>query len=621
MPGGSASALALAARLRALDDDALTRLVRVRDIRDPRLHDLFDLADALLDGASIQSALQPLERPVLAVLAAAAENGGPVTAVELAVRVGVPADAVAERLQLVADLGLVDVHEDGVEAWDAVAERLRAWPAEGLPSLDQLLDVPAPPALDPVAVDDRRITDRGASERAFATVTTVTELILAMRDQPIRELARGGVALPDARRLAAQGIDPADLTALLEIVDRAELAALDRGEWAITADANDWVLMTRPQRWARLASGWIDRLPDDLRALLRERVGVEWGEGLLDYLRWLFPAGGDWMRSRVVDISREAELLGITSGALPSSPGAALLGSSVAAAEREISALFPTEVDRVYIQHDLSIIAPGPLVTPLDLRLRVLADIEARGLASTYRVTGASLVRAMTSGESAAGIRAFLADISLTGIPQPLDYLLGDTAARFGSLRVGPIDDTPRTGPEAGARSYVRSDDHTLLAQLDVDQNLAPVGLRGGTSGRRVSRFDPEIVYWNLADARYPVVAEDAEGRILPMRRERRGPVVRVAPPDPASALVARLREATVGGAEETGQAWLVRQLEHSIRSKVAVTVTVRLPDGTDADYLLEPASLGGGRLRARDRRADIERTLPLASITAVRPA
>ena len=32
----------------------------------------------------------------------------------------------------------------------------------------------------------------------------------------------------------------------------------------------------------------------------------------------------------------------------------------------------------------------------------------------------------------------------------------------------------------------------------------------------------------------------------------------------------------------------------------------------------LEPAALAGGRLRARDRTADVERTLPLSSIVSV---
>jgi hypothetical protein len=62
----------------------------------------------------------------------------------------------------------------------------------------------------------------------------------------------------------------------------------------------------------------------------------------------------------------------------------------------------------------------------------------------------------------------------------------------------------------------------------------------------------------------------------------------------------------------------MARQLELAIRNKLTVTVAVLLPDGTATDYLLEPAALAGGRLRARDRRADIERTLPLSSITAV---
>ena len=48
---------------------------------------------------------------------------------------------------------------------------------------------------------------------------------------------------------------------------------------------------------------------------------------------------------------------------------------------------------------------------------------------------------------------------------------------------------------------------------------------------------------------------------------------------------------------------------------------TVQMPDGSAIDYVLEPSSVAGGRLRALDRNSDIERTLPLASITAVAPA
>jgi hypothetical protein len=65
----------------------------------------------------------------------------------------------------------------------------------------------------------------------------------------------------------------------------------------------------------------------------------------------------------------------------------------------------------------------------------------------------------------------------------------------------------------------------------------------------------------------------------------------------------------------------MLRQLDLAIRAKVALTVTVAMPGGVLVDYVLEPASVAGGRLRARDRTADIERTLPLSSIAAIAPA
>jgi hypothetical protein len=117
-------------------------------------------------------------------------------------------------------------------------------------------------------------------------------------------------------------------------------------------------------------------------------------------------------------------------------------------------------------------------------------------------------------------------------------------------------------------------------------------------------------------------VAEDAEGEIIAMRAERRassgGGVVS---DDTAALLISRVRESAADAPEEADRAWLARQLELAIKGKVTVAVTVRLPDDSLAEYVLEPAALAGGRLRARDRRADIERTLPLASIVSVADA
>ena len=240
-----------------------------------------------------------------------------------------------------------------------------------------------------------------------------------------------------------------------------------------------------------------------------------------------------------------------------------------------------------------------------------MADVEGRALASTYRVSTASLYRAMAAGETAESIREFLGGISLTGIPQPLEYLVREATARYGLVRVGDVD---------GGRSYVRSADDTMLRTLLVDHGIAPLGLtRAGD--RLLSRFDLEVVFWTLSDARYPVAAENAKGEVVVLKRPRAARAAPVEVVNPAIGLIERLRVGSSADPDVTGKAWLSRQLDVAIRGKLGLTVTVQLQDGSTIDYQLEPASVAGGRLRARDRKSDIERTLPLSSITAVGPA
>src|SRR5690606_4230631 len=150
---------------------------------------------------------------------------------------------------------------------------------------------------------------------------------------------------------------------------------------------------------------------------------------------------------------------------------------------------------------------------------------------------------------------------------------------------------------------------------------LASLALRRTGEHRAVSRFDAETLYWALADARYPAVFEGADGVIRAVQRATQRPGAAEAPRDPAARLVARIREAAENQPAESGAAWNARQLELAIKAKLEVTVVVRMPDGSEVPYLHEPAALAGGRLRARDRRADIERTLPLSHIVAVDPS
>jgi hypothetical protein len=241
--------------------------------------------------------------------------------------------------------------------------------------------------------------------------------------------------------------------------------------------------------------------------------------------------------------------------------------------------------------------------------------VESRELASSYRITAASVNRALAAGENADTLLEFLRGVSLTGIPQPVEYLIRESAARYGRVRVGSVG----TGGPA-VRSYVRSDDAALLGTIAVDQTLTPLGLVRGDENRLTSRFAADVVFWALSDARYPVAAEDDAGERVPAQVHDFARVVPVVPADPAGALVEKLR-ASDGGEGRAADAWLARQLDTAIKAKQTVTVSIAMPGGVVVDYLLEPASVGGGRFRARDRRADIERTLPLSSIISITPA
>ncbi|HQE47595.1 MAG TPA: helicase-associated domain-containing protein [Rhodoglobus sp.] len=614
MPASNDSALVLAGQLRTLSDAALAELLTAREIRGTGIRDFFDLADALLDPAAIQHALGRLDRSTLATLAALGELG-PVTEADAAAHLttlGADATLLPERLATAARLALLTQHLGRWVVPASVAEQLQLWPSLGLPSLHELVSLSAPAALSPVSGVDVKFTDHVASENAFQTTTSIAELIATLDLESARELARGGIALPDSKRLAAaMGVDLDRVSGLLDIASRAGLVALDSGRWMPAEASRTWMVDSSGERWALLATAWLERLPVDIRTILRERAHAVWGERLEEYVAWLFPAGDDWMRDRVRVYTRDAELLGITADNVPSTPGAALLASGADAAATAMAALFPPEVAQVYLQHDLSIVSPGPLAPPIDARLRTMADVEGRALASTYRVSTASLSRAMAAGETESSIREFLGGIALTGIPQPLDYLLTEAASRYGLVRVGAT-------PEG--RTYVSSTDGTLLRTLVVDHSIGSLGLvRSGD--RLESRYDRDLVFWALSEARYPVAAENAAGEIVTLARRQASRITAAAATDTTGALIERLRVGSSADPDVTGKAWLARQLDVAIKGKVGLTVTVRMPDGSDVDYQLEPASVGGGRLRARDRRSDIERTLPLTSIVAVAPA
>lgn len=149
--------------------------------------------------------------------------------------------------------------------------------------------------------------------------------------------------------------------------------------------------------------------------------------------------------------AQQAELLGVTGRGALSTMGKATRTAHVVDPAEPVtppelvalaSEMLPAAVDHVLVQGDSTIVAPGPLVPALAQRLAAVASVESTGGATVYRISVASIERALDRGWRGEEILDMLTAASLTPLPQPVVYTVTDTAARHGRIRVGPAAST-----------------------------------------------------------------------------------------------------------------------------------------------------------------------------------
>lgn len=563
---------ALATMLAAASDADLADLFALRRLPLPNpAHDFFDVAAALLTDGAVDRALTRLPATLLTALAEGAEPSP------------------SERAAL-SSLALVDA--DG-QPFGVVTARLRTL-RTAVPATAQVTAPPPQPA-------DARTT-AAAGERAFSAVSSLADILVAALAAPLPRTGAGTVSVAERRRLIEDGAvaDPEELDDLAALAADAGLLDDVERSWTATSGAASWLGETTATRWSLVAQGFVRRLPQGLRTPDGGFVPSEaWPDA--------YPLDPDWP-ARAATLIRRARRWGILAepGIEPAwTTGLRTTGTPDLAA---LAAHLPPEVDRIYLQADLTAISPGPLAPRWEQRLRSMTVRETRAQASTYRFTSESLTSAVSAGESAESLRSFLGELSLTGIPQPLDYLIERTASRHGLIRVSLDDESGRT--------VVRSSDPQVLATIAVDQALRPVGLVPH-EGALVSRASRDTVYWSLVDARYPVVAVDGDDGVE--RVSRRVSRSGSAEADAAEQYARLIQTLRASHGPDADAAWLERELEQAVRTRSVIEVEVRLPDGTSRAFLLEATGIGGGRLRGLDRGADVERTLPLTSIARIR--
>ncbi|GAB3269776.1 helicase-associated domain-containing protein [Sinomonas notoginsengisoli] len=484
----------------------------------------------------------------------------------------------------------------------------------------------------------------------------VSALAVEASERPIETLRAGGVGTREMRRLAVvlrTDLDPAVFA--LELAAAAGVLSLDpdTSTWRATG-AEAWLALARPEQWLVLATAWLDTTRvaslamspegrDQLAPLAGEgqrsdapgvrrrilevaaqladevarpdgRVPVPDPDSIRTRIDWLQPRLVRRLRGLLETVLAEAALLGFMGSGSVTEVGAAVLRDDFDAARDSLAGLLPAGLDKVLLQADLTAVAPGYLDPLLARRLGLLADPEGRGPATIYRFSEASLRRAFDAGEDAASVHAFLTAHSSTPVPQPLAYLVDDTAARHGRIKVG------RAG------SFIASDDEAALAgvltdpaarQLGLTQ-IAPTVIVSNASPQEVANVLRELGHSPAVDTTLDPVVRLRHAGVSPLRV----PAPRPAVPDPESieTQLAILRtQSPVGpNGDEASPAIGIETLQKAIRLKRAVRLNIVDALGNSSVEELRPVSISAGRVRVFDPERETERVLSVHRIIDV---
>ncbi len=509
--------------------------------------------------------------------------------------------------------------------------------------------------------------DRAGTSAVLDLIRLVDTLGQVWTRQPPAVLRGGGLGVRELRRTARDLAVPETTAALvIETAAAAGLVAMTTGidpTFLPTSDFDLWRKREPAQRWVPLAAAWLTmtRQPslagerDDrdrpitvlgpdaergtLPALRRQIFTVVSGllpgvapldrDAVLDRLAWDAPRRASAQRPLATTVLTEADLVGVTAAGGLTSYGRAVLAGSTSAAEDAVAIALPVPVDHFLVQPDLTVVVPGPPTPDLALELDQVADLESSGGASVYRITEATVRRALDSGRTSAEVASMFATRSRTPVPQALSYLIDDIGRRHGALRTG------------AATAYLRCDDEALLSRVMGERSIAGLGLRLLAPTVAVATAPVAKLLDVLRAAGYAPAAETADGGVLSLRAdEPRAPsrptsrLVRLRPASEAGAHAAELvrrirsgdsltelaRRATPVGQLIPGvtSASTLGLLRDAIRGGRTIWLGYVDAEGTSSQHTILPISLAGGTLRGHEPTTSRLQSFPLHRITAV---
>jgi hypothetical protein len=529
---------------------------------------------------------------------------------------------------------------------------------------------------------------RNAALGAIAeSLRLVGELLHAVRVQPLATLRSGGVGVREMKRLAeALRIDQHQAGLLLELSALAGLLRLDvdSSTW-VQPPQLEWLDLTRQEQWLWLVNAWLasERVPslvgqpvsgpagasaahrglagttvnalsaeaqrpdapvvrkrilEILNELTREAAAGDGTAPVLDAAavlqraEWSQPRMARRFSSLIKGVLAEAELLGLIGSGALIQLGSAIADDNPDEALGILGEHLPAALNHVLLQADLTAVAPGYLAPELSEKLLLMADAEGQGPATIYRFSTDSIRRALDAGHDAASLLGFLREHSATAVPQPLQYLVEDTASRHGRLRVG------------GAASFIQSDDEAAVLELASESRAAALGLARIAPTVLISAAPPRETAQVLRGLGFSPSVEESEPALVRLRRTTSAPgsarpvytAPRTAPAEAdVAAQLAVLRNGRAGGRTEvngstpgsaigSGEAATqlgLETLERAIRLKQLVSMKVVDSHGNSNLETVVPLSVGGGRVRVFDPAKETERVLSIHRIIDVEAA
>ncbi|MET8561994.1 helicase C-terminal domain-containing protein [Streptomyces flaveolus] len=541
---------------------------------------------------------------------------------------------------------------------------------------------PAPPVTPLVPVTPAEV-DSEASAAATAFAAHAASVLSVCATTPPARLKSGGVGTRELARIGkAAHCEEAVVRLTLETAHKAGLMARDGDRFATTDAYDTWAESESAERLPVLLHAWwtLGLTPSQTRdednktlAALAKTPScagcLQARQGLLTAASRL-PAGQGaknaaelgplthWARplAEVLPqdatpfalLIREAELLGVLARGALSPIGAALLADSTGELAAACRRLLPDATATAHFGGDLTAVVTGTPAARLVTLLDSVAGRETSGTASVWRFSPASVRRALDAGRSPDSIEADLAAVAAGPLPQPLSYLIRDTARSHGRIRV------------ASAACVIHGEEPALLTEIAAHRKLSGLGLRHLAPTVLVSRTPLEKTLAALRTEGYAPVAETADGTVRVERPRRHRATAPVPPPRTAAggpsapsrttaaperaeltALAARLaaaplapptpdphngvpfatdtEEITAGYATQLPYAD-VRQLAHAVDDGTAVTIEYVATTGNRTIRTVSGLELDPPYLYAWCHLRDAERVFTLSRIHGVMP-